>query len=152
MDIEITGLAEIEANFRRVSDRKTLDRNVASAGRKVMKPVLEDAKRNVRVDDGDLKRSLIISSRKLKNGNRSVRVGPDTKTVVRADSDGGFDLSRKKRPANYAHLVEKGTSHSQAKPFLRPAFDKHSKTAVSEFGAQMQRGLERVIKKIGGGK
>jgi HK97 gp10 family phage protein len=25
------------------------------------------------------------------------------------------------RPSNYAHLVERGTEHARAKPFLRPA-------------------------------
>jgi len=149
MDIKITGLDEIVKDFRNISDHKTLDRNVARAARKVLKPVLESAKARVPVDEGDLKNSLIISSKKLRNGNRSVRVGPNTETVVRADESGSFDFSRKKRPANYAHLVELGTKTASAKPFLRPSFDEHSGDMPKKFAADMKKGLNRLMKKAG---
>lgn len=149
MDIEITGLEEIEADFLRVSDAKTLERNVARAAKVAMEPVKLEAIADAPVDDGDLRRSITISSRKMKNGNRSVRVGPDTKSVVRIGDDGAIDFSKKKRPANYAHLVELGTEHSAAQPFLRPAFDKHAEAIPKVFGEEMKKGLNRVMKKAG---
>lgn len=149
MEIKITGLLQIEENFRRLADRKTLDRNVSRSARVAMKPVLEEAKRLVPVDEGDLRDSLILSVRKTRAGNRSARVGPDTKSVVRADKSGGLDFGKKKRPANYAHLVEKGTTAAAAKPFLRPAFDGNSDNAVKTFRDEMKKGLDWVIKKAG---
>lgn len=149
MEIKITGLEQIEANFKRLADARTLDRNVSRSARKVMKPVLDEAVALVPVDEGDLKRSLIISNRKNRAGNRSVRVGPDTKSVVRADADGAIDLGKKKRPANYAHLVELGTVHAAPQPFLRPAFDKRSESIPKEFGEEMHKGLLRLMKRKG---
>ncbi len=175
MDIKITGLEEIDANFRKLSDEKTLERNVGRSLKKAMKPVLDMARTLVPVDEGDLKRSLTVSVRKNRKGNRSARVGPDTKTIVRAGADGALDFKKKKRPANYAHLVEYG-HHSAAKtgqsgfgakgtkrkkgtfaansfvmgqPFLRPAWDKHSPGAMAVFKEEMERGLVRVMRKAG---
>jgi len=61
----------------------------------------------------------------------------------------GRTISRRNiTPANYLHLVEFGTRHSKAKPFLRPAVDS-SKAAV-QVGVlkASERGLAREIKKL----
>jgi HK97 gp10 family phage protein len=147
VEIKITGLEAIEANFKRLGDPRLLDRNVGRSARVAMKPVLAAAVNLVPVDDGDLKRSLIISNRKNRAGNRSVRVGPDTKTVVRADDSGTIDLGKKKRPANYAHLVELGTVEAAAQPFLRPAFDAYADGIPRVFSDEMYNGLLRAMKR-----
>lgn len=147
MEIKITGLEQIEANFRRLADPRALDRNVGRSARVAMTPVLKAAEALVPVDEGDLQRSLVISNRKNRAGNRSVRVGPDTKTVVRADDSGVIDLSKKKRPANYAHLVELGTKDAAAKPFLRPAFDAYADGIPRVFSDEMYKGLVRAMKR-----
>lgn len=147
MDLEIKGLQETMAGLERLGGTKLLERNVRRSSRKAMKPVLEGAKRRVRVDDGDLRDSLAISVRRKKDGNLSARVGPDTRTVVRMDEG----KARKKRPKNYAHLVEFGTEHSAPRSFLRSTWDQEAERAVRIFGEEMAKGLERAAKRGGAG-
>jgi HK97 gp10 family phage protein len=51
------------------------------------------------------------------------------------------------RPRSYWHLVEFGTAHSPAHPFIRPAFDRNAKGLVEKFTRIMREGIERATKK-----
>lgn len=175
MDLKITGLEEIDAAFRALGDPRELDRNVSRSGKKAMRPVLDMARALAPQRTGALKRSLTITSRKLKNGNRSIRVGPDTRYYGRISKTGAVNLGKMARPANYAHLVEFG-HHSAAasgisarsarglsrrkgsfvdrsfvmpKPFLRPAWDRHRAGLMAVFMDEMMLGLERARRKAG---
>lgn len=126
--LTVTGLDEALGKMRELAEPKAVDRRINSAMKAGAKPILETAQSKVPVADGDLKRSLIINSKKLRNGNRSVRVGPSTDsfTRIKGGTRGAtINLNRKKRPANYAHLVEYGTKRSKATPFMRPAAARH---------------------------
>jgi len=45
----------------------------------------------------------------------------------------------------YAHMVEFGTRHSGARPFMRPAFDAEKDKAVDIFKRELKRLIERAI-------
>lgn len=54
---------------------------------------------------------------------------------------------RKSVPAKYAHLVERGTARSKARPWLRPAHDATSagflRTAAAEIGREIDQQLRQ---------
>lgn len=120
MDMQTKGLFETMANIRSLGNETFLRREISASGRKSMTPVKQLAVQKVPEDEGDLKRSLSIRSKVLRNKNISVRMGPNTSITIRQRKNGKI---KKKRPAKYAHLVEKGTSRSRPKPFMRPAYD-----------------------------
>ncbi len=41
----------------------------------------------------------------------------------------------------YAHLVELGTEHSAAQPFVKPAFDSHWRGVLNRFGGLLEKRL-----------
>jgi len=53
-----------------------------------------------------------------------------------------------KDPRHYAHLVELGTSHSEAKPFIRPAIDSAKGQIVPAMAKGYERGLSRAVSKL----
>lgn len=81
----------------------------------------EDAKQRVPVRTGDLKASIHVGG--------YTKLTPDYRAVGAYGALPGPKGSGKKRGVlmgttlPYAHLVELGTSHSMARPFLRPAVD-----------------------------
>lgn len=52
----------------------------------------------------------------------------------------------------YWRLVEFGTRKTQAKPFMRPALEKNSPAAISEFVKHAKKSIERTVKKASKGK
>lgn len=54
-----------------------------------------------------------------------------------------------RKPANYAHLVEFGTKHAQAKPFMRPAMAAGRASALKEIENSARAGLAKEVAKNG---
>lgn len=106
-------------------------------------PIRKAAKRFAKSskDTGLLIRSIGLNVRTVR-GVTSVRVGPRRgfrEEVERTNHRTGKKETMISDPSNYSHLVEYGTSHSPAKPFLRPAVD----SAKSEILPAMAKGLEK---------
>lgn len=51
------------------------------------------------------------------------------------------------RPSYYAHLVENATTHSKAKPFLKPAFDSTKDQYLSTLADAIKRGISTELAK-----
>ena len=51
-------------------------------------------------------------------------------------------------PNKYSHLVEKGTSHSPAQPFIRPAMDSASGQVLEAMSAGLDKHLTRVAQRL----
>lgn len=139
----ITGAKDIAANFRRASGGLQTPMNAAS--RKALRPMLAQAKRNLKangsVQSGELLKLLTIK--------RDPKVPKTwTRFVIGPDPTKGPGYRK-------AHLVELGTashmvgkiSHpgAAAKPFLRPAFDEKQKEAVKIFGESIGPEVEKAI-------
>lgn len=100
---------------------RRMDTMSSVAQRRIARPAIRQAAGEIRKlakryaprETGLLKKS-IKSKLVTKRGTIIAVVGP---------ARGMKDPDTKRDPANYAHLVEFGTQHSQAQPFLRPAFD-----------------------------
>jgi len=120
------------------------------------KIILKSAKAHAKSseDTGLLIKSLGVTVRKGKSGKErgiyTARIGPRTgfgKTigVRKSGKDAGKPI--RQDPVKYAHLVERGTSQSGAKPFIRPAVDAAGSDVVSAMAAGYEKGLTRAIAK-----
>jgi HK97 gp10 family phage protein len=136
------------------------------------KPFLVDAKAGVPKRFGLLARSLKRKTAvNKKTGNVTVIIGPakgaakdvtlKANEIFRSDTSGRTlrilkptDEQRKlyRNPLRYAHLIEYGTSHRKAIPFLRPAFDANSGTFMQRVAARLRAHIEKLASKKGGKK
>jgi HK97 gp10 family phage protein len=96
------------------------------AVREGLKPVLAEARRQVPVDTGALKRSLRIVNLKRRFG--------------------GVVAAQVRSLAPHAHLIEFGTVKMAAQPFLRPALDSGAQRVFDVLGRQLADGLEKEAK------
>ena len=151
--IDIKGLNEIKRKLERLPDE--LSKKVeAMALRDAMKPTAKAAKQNAAAikDTGLLSKSIGLNVRKMKKsgpgkGTYSARVGPRSgfKTTVKRK---GSNKETVANPAKYAHLVELGTSHSPAQPFIRKAVESTEGQMLNALAAGYDRGLANAIRKI----
>jgi HK97 gp10 family phage protein len=100
------------------------------------KLIVDEAKRLVPVGrTGNLRDSIIAQ--------RQRRTGEDQRVILI-----GFDKDAPGSPSSRAHLVEFGTAHSAAKPFMRPAMDSQAANALGEMGKVLARGITREARKL----
>lgn len=124
-DIELKGVQEI------VDKLQAIGANVSKLENQALKnaaePVLEDAKTNVPVKTGKLKKGLMISNISKKDGIKCIRVGLD-----RGDNSEIF----------YGKFIEFGTSKRAAHPFLQPAYEKNKETIKDKISETLRTGLK----------
>jgi HK97 gp10 family phage protein len=136
---KLHGLAEIETALKvlgvQASNRIARSALNRAAGA-VMKRARELAPQRGAPDDpyatGELKRSV---TKRLGRQRR----GSDTQTAVV-----GVERPR----SRIVHLLEFGTAHMPAEPFLRPALDERSQEAIQVMTQAMKDGIEREINKL----
>lgn len=156
MRIHIDGIRNVARALERLP--RELQRNAEmSALRQGGKPVLTAAKANAAgsMRTGLLRKSIGITVRKNKTGKfrgaYTARIGPRTgfaKTIgvfVKGNKKGKPKIQN---PVQYAHLVELGTSHSPAKPFIRPAVTGAGQAVLEGMAKGYQTGLARAIAKV----
>lgn len=133
---------QLERNLR--SFKSKIDRSAKrSALQKAARPMLRAAKDKVPKRHGHLKKSLIIKVRTNKRSKDVIAyVGP--KSSYKATSPSGRTI----RPSHYAHLVEFGTSHSPAQPFMRPAFDSAANDALQVYARELKKDIPRLAKRM----
>jgi HK97 gp10 family phage protein len=156
--VRVDGLRELQRALA-VLPAELQRQSESTALREGMKPVLKASRAAAPIgkgsDKGLLKKSIGLTVRKGKNGI-TARVG------VRSGFKGrslGFKMAKRgkfkgqmterfKNPVNYAHLVEYGTSHSEAKSFIRTPMES-SQSAITEGLAKgYEKGMEKAIAKI----
>lgn len=129
----------IEWNFSGVEEMKKLlkqlpekaaKRVLRNATRSAANVIKKEAAKRVVVRTGKLKKSLKVVESNYRDANGvRFRIGPTQ---------------------FYAHLVEFGTTHSQAKPFLRPAYDESKQKVVDQMAKMMAKGIEREASRLAG--
>ncbi|MCP4617177.1 MAG: hypothetical protein GY844_12190 [Bradyrhizobium sp.] len=105
---------------------------------KALTPVNRDAKRRAPRATGLLKKSI----------GKKVKVYRHSGTVwgavgVRRGYKARMPDGRYRDPDKYAHLVELGTQHSPAQPFLRPAMDANRERALAILADTVRAGLAK---------
>lgn len=128
----MTGVKALDRVLRKLPKKirgRVLQNAVAAGGR-----VIRDAaKRIVVVDTGGLRDSIAARKpRGLKRSSGVVRVGPTWPQGA------------------HGHLVEFGTEHMRAQPWLRPAWDSEKGVALDKIGVSLGRAVERAAVKLAG--
>lgn len=123
--VEATGYRELEVKLNRLTNSvpEHLQKQVLHDAAKI---VADEARRLVPIDSGNLRDSITVSetafggafkmNMALESAGLKVFIGPST-----GGSPDGF----------YGHMVEFGTVHMTAQPFMRPAFD-HTRAEVQK--------------------
>ena len=141
--VKVTGLKELSKALANLP--KELQRGAESTAlREGMKPVLKSARAKAPKDTGLLKKAIGLTVRKGKKGI-TARVGARTgfrKQVMRNGRTVTAD------PAKYSHLVEYGTSHSAAKPFIRPAVESNTAAINKGIADGYEKGLSKAVAKV----
>jgi HK97 gp10 family phage protein len=126
----IKGAAELERAMRDYGPRFANNQS-GKALRAAAKPIVKTARALVPVRTGALKKSITTKLGRVKNGQRTIKIGFRT-------------------PASrYAHLVEYGTRFMAARPFMRPALDTGAQTALTEMQRVLTVGIEEESRKRG---
>ena len=121
IDGDILGDKALEralAQLPKANSKSVLRRAITKAA----EPTRAMAERDAPRDTGDLAESIQVTTR-LARSQRPNRGGA-VRVFIGAESRNTF----------YAHLVEFGTRHSRAQPFLRPAWERTRREVLTEAG------------------
>lgn len=121
----LSGFDSLDKELSKLSSR-TESRIGKKALRAGAKPIVSDAKKNVTVETGDLKKSIGTQMMNPKRGKLEIRIGP---RVGKSAAHSG----------HYGHIVEYGYGRQAPQPFLRPAFDTNNKKSIQIIGAVLWR-------------
>lgn len=127
---------------------------VVGATRAATKVIADEAKRNVPVDTGLLKKSIGVSKAKKSDTEQNhvkFYVVPKSKILFSKKvtlADGSIGKLKSKIYAYYAHMVEFGTKNMAPRPYLRPAYQNSAKKAVQAFQDYALKRVEREVRKL----
>lgn len=124
MRVEIEGLDVLDRRLKEL-DRRTTGNILRKALRAGINVLKEEARKRVPVRTGKLKKGIHVTVSLKKRGDCRAKLGM-------------------KRKVAYGVPVELGTSHSAAKPFLRPAADTKGKDAVNAFADRLKEEIDKV--------
>lgn len=150
----LAGIQDVMRELRAV-EVKVQKRILKKALRAAGTPMLKTAKALCPVSTeplnpwkGLLKKSLGIKFAKDKSGGADIALLIVPRYGFRRQA--GVRTRGKKKgqpffqdPSNIAHLVEYGTKHSKAKPFMRPAFDQNKSKSMELFKRVVLEELEK---------
>lgn len=111
------------AALPKASNKRVLQR----IARARLQPIIKSAKAKVRRKSGKLRRSLKLTT-KLSRRQASQFTWPNNADVITHAGAGALP---------HAHLLEFGTKHSRAFPFLRPAWDEHKGALLENIGEDL---------------
>lgn len=154
--VQLHGMKQIAKSISRLPIELQRAAEVAAlrgGGKIILKAAKSFAKSSE--DTGLLQKSLGVTVRKGRSGKErgiyTARIGPRTgfgKTIGTHKTGKKAGQPIRKDPSKYGHLVELGTIHSEAKPFIRPAVDSAGDSAVAAMAAGYEKGLTRAIAKV----
>lgn len=138
---KIEGLGEVLARLDGVekkTKKKILRKAVGQAG----KILLKAAKQRAQKKSGLLRKSLGRKVKVYRNSGVAVAiVGPRTGYRQEVSRDGRKPVMSD--PIRYAHLVELGTSHSAAFPFLTPAIEENAERIKDAMAGVIADGIAK---------
>lgn len=153
VEVQITGLDELKATLEGVS-YDTQRKGGRFALRKAAQVIREKAKANaMRLDDPETGRTIAANIAERWDGKFFRRTGGDMKSRIGV-LGGSIRRATKGNPDTgaggatpHAMLVELGTEHSRAQPYLRPAAEESVNQVVNTFVTEFDRHVERAIKR-----
>lgn len=126
---------------------------VTGATRAAASVIAKEAKKNVPVRTGLLKKSIavrMVPKRKTEAGHVKfyALTLSKLKFSAKATVDGKKAKLKATRYAFYGHMVEFGTSKMAAHPFMRPAYESSAETSVKAFQEYALKRTEKEIAKL----
>ena len=165
-EIRLSGFMELDKALQRLPDELSLVAE-ANALREGAKPIKREVTARAPTGDrehpGLLKESIGLTVRKTKrktiSANRyTARVGPRTgfkkslgtriAKVTKGKRKKGQPYEAFKDPVKYAHLVELGTSHSAADPFIRTGTAAAEPEVINGLVKGYSKGLDKAVAKL----
>ncbi len=164
--VRLSGFKELDRALSKLPEElaKTAE---AAALREGMKPVKREVTARAPTGKGKeaglLKRSIGLNVRKNKRGSAekgryTARVGPRTgfkiavgtaiAKVTKGKRRKGQPYTVYKDPTKYAHLVELGTSHSAADPFIRSGTAAAEPEVLNGLVRGYEKGLSKAVDKL----
>lgn len=136
--MKVTGTKELDKALRMLPEelQKRAYTAVLTAGGRI---IANKAKEKVREQSGLLKKSLGI---KLRSKGKTPYVVIGARRGMGGEYNGKF-----RNPTKYAHLVERGTVHSSAYPFLRTAVDESGGVVFNQMVGKMNQFMSKAIDK-----
>lgn len=152
------------AEFAKLSGLRELDKALAEMGSKIglkalraglmaaSKPMFLAAKANASAtgikgqDAGATAAAMGRWVRKVKPTVTVLQIGPknkNKKALALYNAKHGTKVNR----LRHFHLLEFGSVHGGAQPFLRPAFDSTKGIVVNRFGRELKAAIEKVRRK-----
>lgn len=139
IDFSIRGAREIEAVMRElgpIAAAKVGDQALRAAARVWVK----EARRQVRVDTGELRDSITVVAPRGRNRQRaSSSIAANQREILI-----GFETPTSRR----AHIEEFGTSKMPAHPFIRPSGDSSAPEMLNTMAKTLDRGVTREAEKL----
>jgi HK97 gp10 family phage protein len=145
--LQVEGLRELERSL--VEMAKAAPGIIAKALREPMQQVLLDMKTLVPKRTGELADALDLtpvrraSARRASMADTLSEVGVRIKQTTGTVGTWGSENAHRLNPRSYWHLVEFGTAHSAAHPYIRPAFDANTARLLGEFKSIARDQIER---------
>ena len=141
MSIKIAGMKELRRNLDQLPKEmqgRALQTMLTAGGQVIAKK----AKTLISHEEsGALKKSLGTVFRKGKKGYAVIGARNGFATIYKG---------KRRNPANYAHLVERGHSGGKvpAYPFLRPAIDSTGSEVLTEMANGMTKAIDKAVRKF----
>ncbi|WP_309387522.1 HK97-gp10 family putative phage morphogenesis protein [Cerasicoccus frondis] len=142
-EMTLTGDLELDkfiAGLAQSGQNRIMRPGVRAGASVISKAAKQKARRFKRT--GQLAKAIGVSKVKTYPGGAVfAAVGPRT----------GFKMIFEGKPVNptqYAHLVEFGTAHSEAKPFLRPAFDLEQGRAIAASQLAAVKAVDKEVDRL----
>lgn len=143
-DFQIEGLEPVLKKMKALSTQMQ-KKGVSAAGVKAMRIVRDAARAKARAFDDPRSPSNIaknIQTRRDANGGR--RVGG---VVIKVGVVGGARPQKGNKDTGHWRMLEFGTSHMAAQPFMRPALANNIGPVTNKFVAELDKEIDKIIGK-----
>lgn len=155
MSVDIKGLKELQEALNQLPE-KIQGRPVRSAVGAAAKVVMDEARRRVPVDSGQLKKAI------YRGRSRSMSArGKETYVVAVRKGKAKYANTQKNRRLNrvgknyqtrgeayYWRFLEFGTAKMPARPFLRPAFESKKEEAVMVLQQKLLEAIDKTARSL----
>ncbi len=142
------GALEAMSSLNLDLQRKILRKALATAAGPVVFREKQNARRNR--DSGLLADSIFVTVKVDKAGEATANIRPSGKLVVVMQTEpDGTKRQVRTRASAYAHVVEFGSKHVAARPFVRPAVDQSLPEVEAAFAAEVNAAVVKAAAKAG---
>jgi HK97 gp10 family phage protein len=140
------GALEAMSSLNLDLQRRILKKALTTAAGPVMFREKQNAGRNK--DSGLLADSIFVTVKVDRAGEATANIRPSGKRVVVMQTEpDGTKRQVRTRASAYAHVVEFGSKHVRARPFVRPAVQQSLREVEAGFTAEVNAAVKKAVTK-----